>query len=66
MEKNWEDLYIQYLITNKDLVSGILDRFFTNKISFDELVIESTNISGLMPFRNFVKSKKIDDLTNQL
>jgi hypothetical protein len=66
MEKKWEDLYIQYLITNKDLVSGILDRFFTNQISFDELVIESHNINGVMPFRNFIKSKKIDDLTNQL
>jgi hypothetical protein len=59
-----ENQYIQYLILNKDKVSEILDRFFLNKISFEELVIESLNIDGVMPYRNFVKSKKIDDLNN--
>ncbi len=57
-----EKEYIQYLIENKDKTSDLLDRYFTNQISFTDLIKESNNFTDIWPYKNFVKSKILDSL----
>ena len=57
-----EKEYIQYLIENKVLIeTSLLDNYFLNKIDFDTL-IESVNPLDVQSYKNFVKSKTIDEL----
>ena len=59
---NYEREYIQYLIENQVLIdTTLLDNYFLNKIDFDTL-IESVNPLDVQSYKNFVKSKKIDEL----
>jgi hypothetical protein len=59
---NYEREYIQYLIENQVLIdTTLLDNYFLNKIDFETL-IESVNPLDVQSYKNFVKSKKIDDL----
>lgn len=58
----YEKEYIQYLIENKVLIeTSLLDNYFLNKIDFDTL-IESVNPLYVQSYKNFVKSKTIDEL----
>ena len=58
----YEKEYIQYLIENKVLIeTSLLDNYFLNKIDFDTL-IESVNPLDVQSYKNFVKSKTIDEL----
>lgn len=57
-----EKEYIQYLIENKDKASDLLDRYFTNQISFTDLIEESNNFMDIWPYKNFLKSKILDSL----
>jgi len=59
---NYEREYIQYLIENQVLIdTTLLDNYFLNKIDFDTL-IESVNPLDVQSYKNFVKSKTIDEL----
>lgn len=59
---NYEKEYIQYLIENQVLIdTGLLDNYFLNKIDFETL-IESVDPLDVQSYKNFVKSKKIDEL----
>jgi hypothetical protein len=59
---NYEKEYIQYLIENKVLIdTSLLDNYFLNKIDFETL-IESVDPLEVQSYKNFVKSKKIDEL----
>ena len=59
---NYEKEYIQYLIENQVLIDTcLLDNYFLNKIDFETL-IESVNPLDVQSYKNFVKSKKIDEL----
>ncbi len=54
--------YIKYLIENKKSIdTSLLDSYFTDEISFDEL-IEGVELGEVLSFRTFIKSKKIDDI----
>lgn len=58
---NYEKEYIQYLIDNQVLIdTSLLDNYFLDKIDFETL-IESINPLGVKSYKNFVKSKTIDD-----
>jgi hypothetical protein len=59
---NYEREYIQYLIENQVLIdTTLLDNYFLNKIDFETL-IESVNPLDVQSYKNFVKSKTIDEL----
>ncbi len=59
---NYEKEYIQYLIENQVLIdTSLLDNYFLNKIDFETL-IESVDPLDVQSYKNFVKSKKIDEL----
>ncbi len=59
---NYEREYIQYLIENQVLIdTTLLDNYFLNKIDFETL-IESVNPLDVQSYKNFVKSKNIDEL----
>ena len=61
---NLEKEYIDYLIKNvKSIDTKVLDSYFLNEIDFDS-VIESIDVTkyDVLSYKNFVKSKKIDDL----
>jgi rRNA-processing protein FCF1 len=59
---NYEKEYIQYLIENQVLIdTSLLDNYFLNKIDFETL-IESVNPLDVQSYKNFVKSKTIDEL----
>lgn len=59
---NYEKEYIQYLIENQVLIdTSLLDNYFLNKIDFETL-IESVDPLDVQSYRNFVKSKTIDEL----
>jgi hypothetical protein len=59
---NYEKEYIQYLIENQVLIdASLLDNYFLNKIDFETL-IESVDPLDVQSYKNFVKSKKIDEL----
>lgn len=59
---NYEKEYIQYLIENQVLIdTSLLDNYFLNKIDFGTL-IESVDPLDVQSYKNFVKSKKIDEL----
>jgi hypothetical protein len=59
---NYEKEYIQYLIENQVLIdTSLLDNYFLNKIDFETL-IESVDPLEVQSYKNFVKSKKIDEL----
>ena len=59
---NYEKEYIQYLIENQVLIDTcLLDNYFLNKIDFETL-IESVNPLDVQSYKNFVKSKTIDEL----
>ena len=59
---NYEKEYIQYLIENQVLIdTSLLDNYFLNKIDFETL-IESVGPLEVQSYKNFVKSKKIDEL----
>lgn len=63
---NYEKEYIDYLIENVDNINtDTLDAYFLDKIDFTSLV-ESIDVTehDVMSYNTFVKSKKIDDLTN--
>lgn len=57
-----EDQYIEYLIENKSKCSDILDKYFLDKITFNDVVVESESFFDILSFRKFIKSKKIDEL----
>lgn len=58
----YEKEYIQYLIENQVLIdTSLLDNYFLNKIDFETL-IESVDPLEVQSYKNFVKSKKIDEL----
>lgn len=64
MEKQikYERDYIQYLIENKKSIDTVLlDRYFLDEITFQELII-NVDPGEILSFHNFVKSKKIDSL----
>lgn len=59
---NYEKEYIQYLIENQVLIdTSLLDNYFLNKIDFETL-IESVDPLDVQSYKNFVKSKNIDEL----
>jgi hypothetical protein len=59
---NYEKEYIEYLIENQVLIdTSLLDNYFLNKIDFETL-IESVDPLEVQSYKNFVKSKKIDEL----
>lgn len=59
---NYEKEYIQYLIENKCLIeTSLLDSYFLNKMDFETL-IESVDTLNVQSYKNFVKSKNIDNL----
>jgi rRNA-processing protein FCF1 len=59
---NFEKEYIQYLIENQVLIeTNLLDSYFLNKIDFETL-IENINPLNVQSYKNFVKSKNIDEL----
>jgi hypothetical protein len=59
---NYEKEYIQYLIENQVLIdTSLLDNYFLNKIDFETL-IESVDPLEVQSYKNFLKSKKIDEL----
>ena len=61
---NLEREYIDYLIENvKSIDTKVLDSYFLDEIDFDSL-IESIDVTeyDVLSYKNFVKSKKIDDL----
>ena len=59
---NYEKEYIKYLIENQVLIdTSLLDNYFLNKIDFETL-IESVNTLDVQSYKNFVKSKTIDEL----
>lgn len=59
---NYEKEYIQYLIENQVLIdTSLLDNYFLNKIDFETL-IESVDPLEVQSYKNFVKSKTIDEL----
>ena len=59
---NYEKEYIQYLIENQVLIdTSLLDNYFLNKIDFETL-IESVYPLDVQSYKNFVKSKTIDEL----
>ena len=59
---NYEKEYIQYLIENQVLIdTSLLDNYFLNKIDFESL-IESVDPLDVQSYKNFVKSKTIDEL----
>lgn len=59
---NYEKEYIQYLIENQVLIdTSLLDNYFLNKIDFETL-IENVDPLEVQSYKNFVKSKKIDEL----
>jgi hypothetical protein len=59
---NYEKEYIEYLIENQVLIdTSLLDNYFLNKIDFETL-IESVDPLDVQSYKNFVKSKKIDEL----
>lgn len=61
---NYEKEYIEYLIENvKNLDTEFLDRYFLDQIDFEELIesIDTTKYD-VISYKNFVKSKNIDDI----
>lgn len=59
---NYEKEYIQYLIENQVLIdTSLLDNYFLNKIDFETL-IESVDPLDVQSYKNFLKSKTIDEL----
>jgi hypothetical protein len=59
---NYEKEYIEYLIENQVLIdTSLLDNYFLNKIDFETL-IESVDPLEVQSYKNFVKSKTIDEL----
>lgn len=57
--------YIKYLIDNKhNIDTALLDSYFTDDMDFGEL-IENVELGDLLSFKNFIKSKKIDDILGQ-
>jgi hypothetical protein len=61
---NYEKEYIEYLIENvKNLDTEFLDRYFLDKIDFEELIeLIDTTKYNIISYKNFVKSKNIDDI----
>jgi hypothetical protein len=42
--------------------ADILDKYFLDKITFNDVVTESESFFDILSFRKFIKSKKIDEL----
>jgi hypothetical protein len=60
----FEKEYINYLINNKKSIdTELLDKYFLNEIDFQTL-IESIDLTDILSYQSFIKSKKIDDLLN--
>lgn len=60
----FEKEYINYLINNKKSIdTELLDKYFLNEIDFQTL-IESIDLTDILSYNSFIKSKKIDDLLN--
>lgn len=60
----FEKEYINYLINNKKSIdTELLDKYFLNEIDFQTL-IESIDLTDILSYHSFIKSKKIDDLLN--
>jgi hypothetical protein len=60
----FEKEYINYLIHNKKSIdTKLLDKYFLNEIDFQTL-IESIDLTDILSYHSFIKSKKIDDLLN--
>lgn len=61
---NYEKEYIEYLIENvKNLDTEFLDRYFLDEIGFEYLIkIIDTTKYNVISYKNFVKSKNIDDI----
>ena len=60
----FEKEYINYLIDNKKSIdTKLLDKYFLNEIDFQTL-IESIDLTDILSYQSFIKSKKIDDLLN--
>ena len=60
----FEKEYINYLINNKKSIdTELLDKYFLNEIDLQTL-IESIDLTDILSYHSFIKSKKIDDLLN--
>ena len=60
----FEKEYINYLIHNKKSIdTKLLDKYFLNEIDLQTL-IESIDLTDILSYHSFIKSKKIDDLLN--
>ena len=60
----FEEEYINYLINNKKSIdTELLDKYFLNEIDFQTL-IEGIDLTDILSYQSFIKSKKIDDLLN--
>ena len=60
----FEEEYINYLINNKKSIdTELLDKYFLNEIDFQTL-IEGIDLTDIISYHSFIKSKKIDDLLN--
>jgi hypothetical protein len=60
----FEKEYINYLINNKKSIdTELLDKYFLNEIDFHSL-IEIIDLTDILSYQSFIKSKKIDDLLN--
>ncbi len=60
----FEKEYINYLINNKKSIdTELLDKYFLNEIDFQTL-IDSIDLTDILSYHSFIKSKKIDDLLN--
>lgn len=60
----YEKEYIQHLIDNKKSIdTKLLDKYFLNEIDFQTL-IDSIDLTDILSYQSFIKSKKIDDLLN--
>jgi hypothetical protein len=60
----FEKEYINYLINNKKSIdTELLDKYFLNEIDFQTLIM-SIDLTDILSYQSFIKSKKIDDLLN--
>lgn len=61
----YQNEYIQYLISEKEKCSDVLDQFFLENLDFIDLVEMSELFFNIQSYKKFVKSKTIDNLLGE-
>ncbi len=61
----YQNEYIEYLISEKEKCSEVLDQFFLDNLDFIDLVEMSESFFNIQSYKKFVKSKTIDSLLGE-